>query len=120
MAEWTRQSPIVVALRGVCPRCGEGKLFAGLLGVVARCEKCGLDLRGNDAGDGPAVFVILGLGAIVMLLVFWVEFRFEPPVWVHVALWLPLTFFGAVWLLRLLKAWLIAQQFRHRSTSLQE
>jgi len=34
--------------------------------------------------------------------------------------WLPLTFGGAVWLLRLLKALLIAQQYRHRSTALEE
>ncbi len=78
----------------------------------------GLDLRGNDAGDGPAVFVILGLGAIVMMLVFWVEFRFEPPWWVHVVIWAPLTVGLAVWLLRLLKALLIAQQYTHRSTAL--
>ena len=31
------------------------------------------------------------LGAIVMILVFWVEFRFEPPWWVHVLIWGPLT-----------------------------
>jgi uncharacterized protein (DUF983 family) len=118
MAHWTRQSPIDVALRGACPRCGNGKLFHGLLTVFDSCDECGLDLRGNDAGDGPAVFVIMGLGAIIMMLVFWVEFRFSPPVWVHVVLWVPITFFGAVWLLRLVKAWLIAQQYRHRSTSL--
>src|SRR5205823_12798031 len=68
MAEWPRQSPVDIALRGVCPRCGHGRLFRGLLTVVDRCVECGLDLRGNDAGDGPAVFVILGLGAIVMML----------------------------------------------------
>ena len=68
----------------------------------------------------PPVFVILGLGAIIMMLVFWVEFRFEPPWWVHVLIWLPLTFAGAVGLLRVLKAWLIAQQYRHRSTALEE
>ena len=59
------------ALRGIacrCPRCGKGKLFTGLLNVVDRCAACDLDLRGNDAGDGPAVFVILGLGAIIMML----------------------------------------------------
>ena len=120
MSTWLRQSPIDVALRGVCPRCGQGRLFRGLLTVVDRCTACGLDLRGNDAGDGPAVFVILGLGAIVMGLVFWVEFRFEPPWWLHVLIWLPLTFGGAVWLLRLLKALLIAQQYTHRSTGLEE
>ncbi|MCW5737064.1 MAG: DUF983 domain-containing protein [Enhydrobacter sp.] len=120
LSSWPRPSPIDVALRGVCPRCGQGRLFHGLLTVVDRCSVCDLDLRGNDAGDGPAVFVILGLGAIVMGLVFWVEFRFEPPWWLHVLIWLPLTFGGAVWLLRLLKALLIAQQYAHRSTGLEE
>ena len=120
LSTWPQQSPVDVALRGACRRCGQGKLFRGLLGVIDRCQVCDLDLRGNDAGDGPAVFVILGLGAIIMMLVFWVEFRFEPPWWVHVLIWLPLTFAGAVGLLRVLKAWLIAQQYRHRSTALEE
>ncbi len=120
MSEWPRQSPVDVALRAVCPRCGRGRLFHGLLKVVDTCPECGLDLRGIDTGDGPAVFVILGLGAIIMVLVFWVEFRFEPPWWLHVLLWGPITVGLAVWLLRLLKALLIAQQYRHRSTSLDE
>jgi uncharacterized protein (DUF983 family) len=120
VSDWPRQSPFDVALRGACPRCGKGRLFAGLLNVVDRCSSCGLDLRGNDAGDGPAVFVILGLGAIIMILVFWVEFRYEPPWWVHVAIWLPLTFALAVWMLRFLKALLVAQQFVHRTTELDE
>jgi uncharacterized protein (DUF983 family) len=118
MSDWPRQSPVDVALRGACPRCGRGRLFHGLLGVVDRCSECGLDLRGNDAGDGPAVFVIMGLGAIVMIGVFWVEFRFEPPWWVHVLIWGPFTVGLGVWMLRVLKAWLIAQQYTHRSTAL--
>jgi uncharacterized protein (DUF983 family) len=120
MSSWPRQSPVDVALRGACPRCGQGKLFRGLLTVTERCPACDLDLRGHDAGDGPAVFVILGLGAIIMILVFWVEFRFEPPWWLHVLLWVPITFGLAVWMLRVLKAWLIAQQFGHRSTELKD
>jgi uncharacterized protein (DUF983 family) len=120
MSNWPRQSPVEVALRSACPRCGQGKLFAGLLRVAERCPACDLDLRGEDAGDGPAVFVILGLGALIMLAVFWVEFRFEPPWWLHVVLWVPITFGAAVWMLRALKAWLIAQQYRHRSTALEE
>jgi uncharacterized protein (DUF983 family) len=118
MSDWPRQSPLDVALRGACPRCGRGRLFSGVLGVVDRCSVCDLDLRGNDAGDGPAVFVILGLGAIIMIGVFWVEFRFEPPWWVHVLLWGPITVGLAVWLLRVLKAWLVLQQYTHRSTTL--
>jgi uncharacterized protein (DUF983 family) len=120
LSTWPRPSPVDVALRAVCPRCGQGKLFRGLLTVVERCPACGLDLRGNDAGDGPAVFVILGLGAIVMMLVFWVEFRFEPPWWLHALIWLPLTFGLSVGMLRVLKALLINQQYVHRSTALEE
>ena len=120
MTAWPRPSPVDVALRAVCPRCGRGRLFRGLLTVVECCAVCRLDLRGNDAGDGPAVFVILGLGAIVMMLVFWVEFRFEPPWWLHVLIWLPLTFALSVGLLRILKALLINQQYIHRSTELEK
>ena len=118
MPEWPRQSPVDIALRGACPRCGRGRLFGGVLRVVDRCSVCDLDLRGNDAGDGPAVFVILGLGALIMIGVFWVEFRFEPPWWVHVLTWGPLTVGLAMCLLRVLKAWLVMQQYTHRSTAL--
>ena len=120
MFDWPRQSPLDVALRATCPRCGRGKLFRGLLTVVDRCSECDLDLRGNDAGDGPAVLVILALGAIIMMLVFWVEFRYEPPWWLHVLIWLPVTFGLATWMLRFLKALLVAQQYIHRSTALDE
>ena len=96
-----------------CPRCGRGKVFAGLLTVVPRCPVCGLDISAQDAGDGPAVFVILILGAVVVLLAAVVEIKFAPPIWVHVVLWLPTTLGGAILLLRPLKACLIALQYRH-------
>jgi uncharacterized protein (DUF983 family) len=117
MPVWPPQSPVDVAIRGACPRCGRGRLFHGLLTVVKNCDECGFDLAGNDPGDGPAVFVILGLGAVVMGLVLFVELRYQPSVWVHLALWLPFTFFGAVWMLRVMKAWLIAQQYMHRRST---
>lgn len=74
---------------------------------------CGLDLSAQDAGDGPAVFVIFFLGLIVVGLAAWVELRFAPPIWVHLVLWVPLIIAGAIALLRPLKAVLIALQFRH-------
>jgi uncharacterized protein (DUF983 family) len=81
--------------------------------VAPRCAECGLDLAAQDAGDGPAVFVVLILGAIVVGLAILVEIVFEPPMWVHLLLWTPFIFGGAILLLRPLKAWLIAMQYRH-------
>ena len=105
--------PIRAALRCRCPRCGEGRLFTGLLKVRPACTSCGLDLSAQDAGDGPAVFVILFLGMIVVGLAAWVEIKFEPALWVHLLLWTPLILGGAIVMLRPLKAGLIALQYRH-------
>jgi uncharacterized protein (DUF983 family) len=107
-------SVLAAALGCRCPRCGEGPLYDGLLDVAAACSRCGLDLRAQDAGDGPAVFVILILGAVVVGLAILVEVLFAPPIWVHVVLWTPLVLGGSIVLLRWLKAGLIALQYRHR------
>jgi uncharacterized protein (DUF983 family) len=106
-------SVLATALRCRCPRCGQGRLYSGLLTVVPLCGACGLDLAAQDAGDGPAVFVILILGAVVVGLAFWVEAKFAPPLWVHLILWTPVIIGGAIAMLRILKAWLIAMQYRH-------
>jgi uncharacterized protein (DUF983 family) len=74
---------------------------------------CDLDLSAQDAGDGPAVFVIFLLGTIVVGLAALVEINFSPSIWVHLLLWTPLILGGAVLMLRPLKAWLIAMQYRH-------
>src|SRR6266540_7384145 len=96
-----------------CPRCGEGRLFTGLLTVRVACPACGLDFSAEDAGDGPQVFVIFVLGLIVVGLAALVELKFEPPIWVHVVVWTPLILGGAILMLRPLKAGLIALQYRH-------
>jgi uncharacterized protein (DUF983 family) len=84
------------------------------LTVRPGCEVCGLDLSDQDAGDGPAVFVIFILGLVVVALAAIVEREFAPPVWVHLMLWAPLIVIGAVAMLRPFKAGLIALQYRHR------
>ena len=106
-------SVLAAALRCRCPRCGEGKLYDGLLKVAPRCSVCGLDLAAEDTGDGAAVFVVLILGALVVGLAILVEVKFAPPFWVHIVLWTPVIIGGAIAMLRPLKAWLIAMQFRH-------
>jgi uncharacterized protein (DUF983 family) len=107
-------SPWRAGLLCRCPRCGRGPLFAGLLTVAPLCAACGLDLAAQDSGDGPAVFVILVLGALVVGLALAVELMLSPPLWLHMVLWPPVILGGAIGLLRPFKATLIAFQYRHR------
>jgi uncharacterized protein (DUF983 family) len=106
---------ILAGLRGRCPQCGGGKLFQGFLSLRPRCDACGLDYSFADAGDGPAVFAILIGGFIVVAAALIVEFRYQPPFWVHAALWAPLILIVTLGPLRLLKGLLIALQFHHKA-----
>jgi uncharacterized protein (DUF983 family) len=111
-------SVLETALRCRCPRCGKGRLYRKILEVRAHCAHCGLDLAGNDAGDGAAALVILVLGAIIVGMAFWVEFRFAPPLWLHAIIWPLITIPLAIALIRPAKAALIAMQYRHRATEM--
>jgi uncharacterized protein (DUF983 family) len=108
-------SPLYAALTTRCPRCGEGSLFKNFLELRTRCDRCGLDYRFIDTGDGPAIFGIFILGFLICGAALYVEFAFEPPVWVHVLLWGIGTPIVAVALLRFLKALLIALQYRNKA-----
>jgi uncharacterized protein (DUF983 family) len=106
------------ALRGLackCPRCGNGKLFEGFLTLRPRCEACGLDYTFIDTGDGPAIFIIMLAGAIVVACALIVEIKYQPPFWLHAALWLPLILVTTLLPLRSMKALLIALQFHHKA-----
>jgi uncharacterized protein (DUF983 family) len=107
--------PAAVALKGLCPRCGERTLFAGLVAFAPKCRACGLDLAGFNVGDGPAAFLIFIVGGIVVALAIWVELAFSPPFWVHILLWVPLTTTLTIGLLRLSKGLLLALEYRHRA-----
>ncbi|BBK34537.1 uncharacterized protein (DUF983 family) [Stella humosa] len=110
----TGTSPFATGLAARCPRCGKGALYEGFLTVRERCTHCGLDLSRHDSGDGPAVFIILILGAVVVALALWVEIRWQPPLWVHAALWTPFTLGVALAMLRPLKGVMVALNYRHR------
>jgi uncharacterized protein (DUF983 family) len=83
-------------------------LFDGYLALVKKCCCCGRDWSATDIGDGASVLVIFLVGAIVGGLALWTEVHFEPPVWVHMLLWLPLTLVLCLGLLRPFKATLTA------------
>jgi uncharacterized protein (DUF983 family) len=107
--------PILAGLKGRCPRCGEGRLFASFLTVAKECEVCRLDYSFADAGDGPAVFVILIVGFIVVGLALWLEVTSGPPLWLHFLLWIPLTLLLSLGSLRLIKGVLITLQYRNKA-----
>jgi uncharacterized protein (DUF983 family) len=106
---------LAAGLKGRCPRCGEGALFKNGLTLRDKCPRCGLDYAFADSGDGPAVFAIFILGFLVLGGALLVEFRLHPPVWVHVVAWGLLTPLLAFLLLRVIKATLIAQQYKHKA-----
>jgi uncharacterized protein (DUF983 family) len=105
----------VAGLTGKCPRCGNGKLFSGFLSLESHCSKCGLDFGFADSGDGPAWFVSFIGSLIVLGAAFWAELRFEPPYWVYLVVFLPLTLIVCLGLLRPAKGLLIALQYYNKA-----
>ena len=110
---YPRQSSLKTGLRCACPRCGQGKLYAGLLTVSERCSVCDFDYGRLNTDDGAAFFIIVLYSALILPLAAWFQFAVEPPIWVHFMIWIPLIVVGAISLMRPFKAWLVAQQFKH-------
>ncbi|WP_407664016.1 DUF983 domain-containing protein [Microvirga alba] len=108
-------SPIVAGLKGCCPRCGKGHMFQGYLTMRKSCEVCGLDFSFADSGDGPAFFVMSIVGFVVVGLALWVEFTFEPPIWLHLVMWFSLTGILCLGLVRPLKGVMVALQYHHKA-----
>lgn len=106
-------SPFRTGLACRCPRCGQGRLFAGFLEVAPRCAVCGLDLAFANSGDGPAVFVIFLVSPIVIVLAVILEALAHPAPYVHLIVWLPVTVILCLLLLRPFKATMIALQYRN-------
>ncbi len=111
----TPPSPFSTGPAGRCPRCGEGRLFDGYLKLRQRCAACGLDFSFADSADGPAVFIMLIAGFAVLGLALYVEIAYEPPLWLHLLLWLPLAVAVCLALLRPMKGLAVALQYVHRA-----
>ena len=103
------------ALFGLCPRCGAKTLFAGWIAFAQRCSACELEFHKFNVGDGPAAFLTLIVGAVVMILAVWLQLAAEPPWWVHVILWVPLTTGGVIVGLRVAKAALLWSEYRQKT-----
>ena len=99
---------------GDCPRCGAPTLFAGWVEFAKRCRSCGLDFDSFNVGDGPAAFLIFIVGTVLVVAALVVDGTFSPPWWVHLV-WIPVTAGFTVGGLRVSKAWLVGQEYRHRA-----
>jgi len=99
------------ALLGLCPRCGSKTLFGSLVQFAPNCRACGLDFSRFNVGDGPAAFLTMVIGALVVALALWLEFSFHPPLWLHAVLWFPVIIGATIWGLRASKAWLLQAEY---------
>lgn len=107
--------PLQVALHGLCPRCGAKTLFAGPTRFAERCAACRLDIAAFNVGDGPAAFLTLIIGTVVMIGAVAMTLTLNPPIWVHLLLWTPLTAIGIVAGLRVSKGALVSLEYRNRA-----
>lgn len=105
-------SPGDTGMKGKCPRCGRGNLFAGFLSLADECSVCGLKYEFADSGDGPAWFIMTGIGFVIATAAMLTEIMFQPPYWLHALLWLPLTLVLAIAPIRPLKGLMIARQYQ--------
>jgi uncharacterized protein (DUF983 family) len=118
---WTRETGLTEkrdvwtslkrGLRGRCPRCGEGKLFRAFLKVDDHCSVCGLDFTPHRADDLPAYLVIIVVGHIVVPTALLIETNYSPPVWLQLAIYLPLTLVASLALLQPVKGAVVGLQW---------
>ncbi|HYZ43074.1 MAG TPA: DUF983 domain-containing protein [Stellaceae bacterium] len=118
---WTREAGVIEkrelwsaikrGFRGRCPRCGEGKLFRAFLKTADNCSACGLDFTPHRADDLPAYLVIVIVGHLVVPTALLIETNFSPPVWLQLAIYLPLTLVLSLALLQPVKGAVVGVQW---------
>ncbi|OYX29823.1 MAG: hypothetical protein B7Y99_12575 [Caulobacterales bacterium 32-69-10] len=114
-AEFSSPSSLVCGVKQCCPRCGEGKMFSGFLTIAPECDRCGLSFAFADPADGPAFFVMTGVGvAVIAAWTAWV-IAAQPPMWAQFAAVFPALIVGCLATLRPVKAWLVAEQYHHKA-----
>jgi uncharacterized protein (DUF983 family) len=115
MSDWQSPDTANAALRGLCPRCGARGLFAGAVSFAPRCGACGLDYGQFNVGDGPAAFLIMIVGALVSIGAITLQLNVDPPFWVHILVWVPVTTALVLVLLRLAKALLLILEYKNKA-----
>ncbi|MEM9879325.1 MAG: DUF983 domain-containing protein [Pseudomonadota bacterium] len=99
-----------VAVLGRCPHCGGGRIFKAVLALKKHCPNCKQSLAAYEQADGPAFFVIILVGAIMLPITLKIFAMGIPAFWSMVFIGL-LTALFVVISLRLIKGILIAAQY---------
>jgi uncharacterized protein (DUF983 family) len=88
---------------GTCPACGRTKLFRSFLKVRESCPACAAPLGLARADDAPPYFTIIVVGHVIVPSMLFVETNWAPPLWLDVAIWVPLTLAMSLALLQPIK-----------------
>jgi len=116
MTDKAPPTPLILsAAKGLCPQCGAQTLFVSPVRFSSRCRMCGMDYEQFNVGDGPAAFLTLIVGAIMLGLALWLEFAVHPPLIIHLILWPVLVIGSVVGALRIAKGMLLALEYRNKA-----
>ncbi len=94
-----------------CPNCGDGQLFQSYLKVNHACSNCSEELHHQRADDAPPYFTMTVVAHIVIPGLLIAERIWHPELWVHAAIWFPLTLFLTWWLMPRIKGAIIGLQW---------
>ena len=108
-------SLLTVSAKGLCPQCGAQTLFVSPVRFAERCRMCGLDYAQFNVGDGPAAFLTLIVGGIILALALVMEFKAHPPLILHLLLWPVLTVACVVGSLRVAKGMLLTLEYKNKA-----
>lgn len=108
-------SPVSAGFKGLCPECGEGALFDGFLKFAPSCMACGASFDIEDAGDGPAVFVIFAAGFVIIPMALAFSLITKAPMWLTMVIWIPLLIAFCLALLRPFRGIMFNLQWVHKA-----
>ncbi|KXG86472.1 DUF983 domain-containing protein [Agrobacterium bohemicum] len=94
-----------------CPACGEGRLFRAWLKPVDDCASCGEDMHHQRSDDLPPYISIMILGHVAVGGFMMTDTVFLVPMWVHFAIWVPITVLVALLTIQPIKGGVIGLQW---------
>ncbi|MBU6155473.1 MAG: DUF983 domain-containing protein [Alphaproteobacteria bacterium] len=101
-------------LAGLCPCCGQARLFASYLKVVSRCTACGHELGQYKSDDGPAYFTILIVGHLLLGPLLLMEIVRTLPLELTLTVMLSGLVIVTLWLLPIVKGAFVGAQWALR------